>query len=162
MKMWAGHSTAGEGWREAPHCSWLRINVDQMEMFEAEFNDGVLCPMRRLRLRPGERVGIVVVRRPDPSRWDLARLSKAIRDEDTLTEADLARGSLEARRAELVPYSRRLATIAILGAVAENGHSSKSPQSSSTCKPALPSPWTSSSVQERTVDTTSVTADPLR
>ena len=61
-----------------------------MELIEAEFNEGVLRPMRRLRLRPGERVGIVVVRRPDPARWDLARLSKVIRDEDTLTEAGLA------------------------------------------------------------------------
>lgn len=61
-----------------------------MEVIEAEFNDGVLRPMRRLLLRPGERVGIVVVRRPDPLRWDLARLSKVISDEDTLTEAGLA------------------------------------------------------------------------
>jgi predicted DNA-binding antitoxin AbrB/MazE fold protein len=61
-----------------------------MEVFEAEFNDGVLRPMRRLPLRPGERVGIVVVRRPDPLRWDLARLSKVITDEDALTEAGLA------------------------------------------------------------------------
>jgi predicted DNA-binding antitoxin AbrB/MazE fold protein len=56
-----------------------------MEVIEAEFNDGVLRPMRRLTLRPGERVAIVVVRRPDPSRWDLARLSKVRPDEDTLT-----------------------------------------------------------------------------
>jgi predicted DNA-binding antitoxin AbrB/MazE fold protein len=61
-----------------------------MEMIEAEFNEDVLRPLRRLRLRPGERVGIVVMRRPDPSRWDLARLSKVIRDEDTLAEAALA------------------------------------------------------------------------
>jgi len=61
-----------------------------MEVIEAEFTDGVLRPMRRLPLRSGERVGIVVVRRPDPSRWDLARLSKVIQDEDTLTEAGLA------------------------------------------------------------------------
>ena len=48
-----------------------------MEIIEAEFENGVLRPMRRLSLRPGERVGIVVVRRPDPARWDLDRLSKA-------------------------------------------------------------------------------------
>jgi len=47
-----------------------------MEIIEAEFADGVLRPTRRLPLRPGERVGIVLVRRPDPSRWDLDRLSK--------------------------------------------------------------------------------------
>jgi predicted DNA-binding antitoxin AbrB/MazE fold protein len=60
-----------------------------MELIEAEFNGGVLRPMRRLRLRPGERVGIVVVRRQDPLRWDLARLSKVNPDEDILTEAGL-------------------------------------------------------------------------
>jgi predicted DNA-binding antitoxin AbrB/MazE fold protein len=61
----------------------------RMEVIEAEFNDGVLRPMRHLSLSPGERVGIVVVRRPDPSRWDLARLSKVAMDEKALTEAGL-------------------------------------------------------------------------
>jgi predicted DNA-binding antitoxin AbrB/MazE fold protein len=61
-----------------------------MELIEAEFNDGVLRPMRSLALRPGERVGIVVVRRPDPLRWDLARLSKITSEEDSLSEAGLA------------------------------------------------------------------------
>ncbi len=43
--------------------------------------------MRRLSLRPGERVGIVVIRRPDPARWDLGRLSKAAAaDEEGLAE----------------------------------------------------------------------------
>jgi predicted DNA-binding antitoxin AbrB/MazE fold protein len=60
-----------------------------MEVIEAEFNGGVLRPMRHLPLRPGERVGIVVVRRPDASRWDLARLSKIAVDEEALTEAGL-------------------------------------------------------------------------
>lgn len=59
-----------------------------MGVIEAEFH-GVLRPMRRLTLRPGERVGIVVVRRPDPLRWDLTRLSKVTPDEDNLTEAGL-------------------------------------------------------------------------
>jgi len=54
-----------------------------MEIIEAEFADGVLRPTRRLPLRPGERVGIVVVRRPDPARWDLARLAKAATSSDT-------------------------------------------------------------------------------
>lgn len=62
----------------------------RMEVIEAEFNDGVLRPMRHLSLRPGERVGIVVVRRPDPSRWDLARLAKVAPDEKALTEAGLS------------------------------------------------------------------------
>ena len=53
-----------------------------MAIIETEFEDGVLRPMRRLPLRPGERVGIVVVRRPDPARWDLARLAKLSSEED--------------------------------------------------------------------------------
>ena len=69
-----------------------------MELIEAEFNEGVLRPMRRLRLRPGERVGIVIVRRPDPSRWDLARLSKVTRDEDILTQTGLAEWEAAFRR----------------------------------------------------------------
>jgi predicted DNA-binding antitoxin AbrB/MazE fold protein len=60
-----------------------------MGVIEAEFNDGVLRPTRRLPLRPGERVGIIVVRCPDPSRWDIGRLSKPSADEDMLTEAGL-------------------------------------------------------------------------
>jgi len=59
-------------------------------MIEAEFLDGVLRPVRSLPLRPGERVGIVVVRRPDPLRWDLTRLSKVTTEEDSLSEAGLA------------------------------------------------------------------------
>src|SRR6266446_3972300 len=74
-----------------PHqAQGFRVTVDRMEVIEAEFNDGVLRPMRRLRLRPGERVGIMVVRRPDPLRWDLARLSRVVQDEDALAEAGLA------------------------------------------------------------------------
>jgi len=66
-------------------------------VIEAEFNDGVLRPMRQLPLRPGERVGIVVVRRPDPSRWDLARLSKIAPDEEALTEAGLSEWEMALR-----------------------------------------------------------------
>ena len=69
-----------------------------MEVIEAEFNDGVLRPMRHLSLRPGERVGIVVVRRPDPSRWDLARLSKVVPDDESLTEAGLGEWETMLRR----------------------------------------------------------------
>ena len=61
-----------------------------MEVIEAEFENGVLRPMRRLSLRPGERVGIVVVRKPDPNRWDIVRLSKRSADEEALSETGLA------------------------------------------------------------------------
>lgn len=60
-----------------------------MAVIEAEFDNGVLRPVRRLPLRPGERVGIVVVRRPDPARWDLARLSKLSGDDQKLAEEGL-------------------------------------------------------------------------
>jgi predicted DNA-binding antitoxin AbrB/MazE fold protein len=60
-----------------------------MEVIEAEFKDGVLRPARPLPLRPGERVGIVVVRRSDLTRWDIGRLSQLGADENTLTEAGL-------------------------------------------------------------------------
>jgi predicted DNA-binding antitoxin AbrB/MazE fold protein len=70
------------GWAEA-----LRLQADLcyrrgMTVIEAEFEDGVLRPIHRLPLRSGERVGIVVVRRPDPARWDVARLAKQATDED--------------------------------------------------------------------------------
>lgn len=61
-----------------------------MEVIEAEFENGVLRPMQRLSLRPGERVGIVVVRKADPNRWDIARLSKKSADEEVLSETGLA------------------------------------------------------------------------
>ena len=61
-----------------------------MEVIEAEFENGVLRPMRPLSLRPGEGVGMVVVRRPDPNRWDIARLSKGSADEEALSETGLA------------------------------------------------------------------------
>jgi len=58
---------------------------------EAEYEDGVLRPMEHLSLRSGERVGLMVVRRPDPSRWDLARLSSTASKEDvSLSEQGIA------------------------------------------------------------------------
>lgn len=74
------------------------LPFDRMELIEAEFTEGVLRPMRRLRLRPGERVGIVVVRRPEPLRWDVARLSAVTQDEEGLTEAGLAEWDATLRR----------------------------------------------------------------
>jgi predicted DNA-binding antitoxin AbrB/MazE fold protein len=62
-----------------------------VRVVEAQFDDGVLRPSERLGLRPGERVSLIVVRRPDPSRWDLARLAKtANRDDLALAEQGLA------------------------------------------------------------------------
>jgi predicted DNA-binding antitoxin AbrB/MazE fold protein len=55
----------------------------------AKFEDGVLRPETPLRLRPGENVRLLVMRQPDPSRWDLARLSQAGDEDLALAEAGL-------------------------------------------------------------------------
>jgi predicted DNA-binding antitoxin AbrB/MazE fold protein len=56
-----------------------------MASIEAVYDGSVLRPTHPLRLRVGERVRIIVLRQPDPARWDLARLSSAETD-----DADLA------------------------------------------------------------------------
>ncbi len=62
-----------------------------MELIEADFDGAVLRPTHPLRLRPGERVGLVIVRRPDASRWNLEKLAKASEDDDrALSEEGLA------------------------------------------------------------------------
>lgn len=48
---------------------------------EDRYEDGLLKPEHPLPLRPGERVGVSLMRRPDPSRRDLARIAAAA-DED--------------------------------------------------------------------------------
>jgi predicted DNA-binding antitoxin AbrB/MazE fold protein len=61
-----------------------------MRPVEALYEDGILRPAKPLNLRPGERVGVIVVRQPDSARWDLARLA-SLPNED----ADLAKTGLE-------------------------------------------------------------------
>jgi predicted DNA-binding antitoxin AbrB/MazE fold protein len=56
---------------------------------DARYEDGILRPDRPLRLRPGERVAVIVVRRPDPARWDFARLAATSRDDADLAGAGL-------------------------------------------------------------------------
>ncbi len=46
-----------------------------MRPVEALYENGLLRPAKPLNLRPGERVGVIVVRQADPARWDLARLA---------------------------------------------------------------------------------------
>lgn len=55
----------------------------------ARYEDGILRPEQPLRLRPGERVALIVVRRPDPARWDLARLAATGGDDAALANAGL-------------------------------------------------------------------------
>jgi predicted DNA-binding antitoxin AbrB/MazE fold protein len=56
---------------------------------EALYENGILRPAKPLNLRPGERVGLIVVRQPDRARWDLARLASHADD------ADLASAGLD-------------------------------------------------------------------
>lgn len=62
-----------------------------MEQVDARYDSGVLTPTKPLPLRPGEWVSLIVLRRPDPLRWDLDRLSLAARGD----EADLAEQGLD-------------------------------------------------------------------
>jgi predicted DNA-binding antitoxin AbrB/MazE fold protein len=53
-----------------------------MRVIEARYEEGLLRPETPLALAPGERVALIVVRHPDPKRWNLERLSKSGADED--------------------------------------------------------------------------------
>ncbi len=68
-----------------------------MRPIEADYEDGVLRPTKPLRLRQGERVAVVVLRRPDPSRWDLKRLASTGATED----GSLAKEGVDAWAEEL-------------------------------------------------------------
>lgn len=75
------------GWEQdggTPHDTMMVVRS-----VEAQYENGVLRPTERLGLRAGERVSIIVVRRPDPARWDLARLAKT-GVEDELADQGLA------------------------------------------------------------------------
>jgi predicted DNA-binding antitoxin AbrB/MazE fold protein len=62
-----------------------------MKLVEARYEKGFLKPTKPLPLRPGERVNLIVVRRPDPQRWDLERIQKTSKAEDLqLAEEGLA------------------------------------------------------------------------
>ncbi len=62
-----------------------------VRLVEAHYENGVLRPAEPLGLRPGERVNLIVMRHPSPSRWDLARLAKTgNEDELALAEQGLA------------------------------------------------------------------------
>ena len=62
-----------------------------MRVIEARYEEGLLKPETPLSLTPGERVALIVVRHPDPRRWDLERLAKSAGEEDrALAEQGLA------------------------------------------------------------------------
>jgi predicted DNA-binding antitoxin AbrB/MazE fold protein len=61
-----------------------------MQPIEADYEDGVLRPTKPLNLKQGERVSVVVLRRPDAGRWNLERLAeKSSSDEASLTHEGL-------------------------------------------------------------------------
>ena len=53
-----------------------------MRLIEARYEKGMLKPTEPLALRSGESVNLIVVRRADPSRWDINRLAKTVNAED--------------------------------------------------------------------------------
>jgi predicted DNA-binding antitoxin AbrB/MazE fold protein len=61
-----------------------------MRPVDALYENGLLRPVSPLPLRSGERVAVIVVRRPDPSRWDFTRLAAHGEDDLALAEAGLA------------------------------------------------------------------------
>ena len=69
--------------------SVAHVRIDGVKALEAQYENGVLRLSDKLALRPGERVSIIVIRRMDQSRWDLARLARKSDEETTLTEQGL-------------------------------------------------------------------------
>jgi predicted DNA-binding antitoxin AbrB/MazE fold protein len=61
-------------------CNGPRDTMMIVRLVEAQYEDGVLRPIEGLR--SGERVSLMVVRRPDPHRWDLARFSSTSNQEE--------------------------------------------------------------------------------
>jgi predicted DNA-binding antitoxin AbrB/MazE fold protein len=62
-----------------------------MRFIEARYEEGLLKPETPLALTPGERVALIVVRHPDPRRWNLERLATGGVEEDlSLAEQGLA------------------------------------------------------------------------
>ena len=61
-----------------------------MRPIEAHYENGVLRPSVPLGLRPGERVAVVVMRRPDPNRWNMERLEALADQDDGLADVGLA------------------------------------------------------------------------
>ncbi len=63
--------------------------LELMGPIEALYEGGLLRPISPLPLRSGERVAVIVMRRPDASRWNLERLATHGDDDLALAEAGL-------------------------------------------------------------------------
>jgi predicted DNA-binding antitoxin AbrB/MazE fold protein len=53
------------------------------------YENGFLKPAKPLKLRQGEKVAVVVLRHPDPARWDMKRLAVGSTEDETLASAGL-------------------------------------------------------------------------
>jgi predicted DNA-binding antitoxin AbrB/MazE fold protein len=60
-----------------------------MRPVEACYEDGFLKPAQPLKLRQGEKVAVIVLRHPDPIRWDMKRLVADAAEDETLAAAGL-------------------------------------------------------------------------
>lgn len=60
-----------------------------MRPVDALYENGLLRPVSPLPLRSGERVALIVVRRPDPKRWDVTKIAAHSDDDLALAEAGL-------------------------------------------------------------------------
>jgi predicted DNA-binding antitoxin AbrB/MazE fold protein len=61
-----------------------------MRVIEARYEEGLLRPETPLTLNPGERVALIVVRHPDPRRWNLDRLAGGAQEDQSLAEQGLS------------------------------------------------------------------------
>jgi predicted DNA-binding antitoxin AbrB/MazE fold protein len=60
-----------------------------MGPIDALYENGLLRPVSPLPLRAGEHVAVIVLRRPDAARWNLAKLAAHGDDDLALAEAGL-------------------------------------------------------------------------
>lgn len=61
-----------------------------MQPVDASYEGGVLKLAKPVSLRTGEKVTVVIIRRPDHARWNLARLSGTAHEDAALADAGLA------------------------------------------------------------------------
>ena len=60
----------------------LHDTIMVVKLVEADYENGVFRPAERLSLRSGERVNLIVLRRPDPARWNLERIAETDSSDD--------------------------------------------------------------------------------
>ncbi len=65
-------------------------SMNGMRPVAACYDQGVLRPAAPLALRAGEWVSLIVMRRPDATRWDLDRLAGGVAEDVALAEQGLA------------------------------------------------------------------------